>query len=239
MPQVVRSTLTRPLVEQTLAALRETTPGAAGAAAPAQRPGSGAAPAAVPPAAPLPAFLEALTRGMADELGPFLAHAMATSSGVHAFEFLGNGVLAEVLEAVQARCGADLSPGVPHAFHVGARAGDAFLEALESHATAQAQVARFRACQPYSAFMKLWNLPVYFSLQFQVGAGTGHMEGLLWGGVGLSGLGLTPRAMPRRCSSPLPLGAVCSPQDMWGLSTAWAVGNMRPILQRSRLGIAV
>uniref|UniRef100_A0A1D1ZXQ3 Conserved oligomeric Golgi complex subunit 2 n=1 Tax=Auxenochlorella protothecoides TaxID=3075 RepID=A0A1D1ZXQ3_AUXPR len=192
--QVVRSTLTRPLVEQTLAALRETTPGAAGAAAPAQRPGSGAAPAAVPPAAPLPAFLEALTRGMADELGPFLAHAMATSSGVHAFEFLGNGVLAEVLEAVQARCGADLSPGVPHAFHVGARAGDAFLEALESHATAQAQVARFRACQPYSAFMKLWNLPVYFSLQFQDIAGTLERR--------LGEAGLADEAAPPSPSSP-------------------------------------
>ena len=35
--------------------------------------------------------------------------------------------------------------------------------------TAALQVEQFRGSAAYGAFMKKWNLPVYFSLRFQVG----------------------------------------------------------------------
>jgi hypothetical protein len=58
---------------------------------------------------------------------------------------------------------------VPAAFHSNFLAGQRFLAALEAYCTTQVQVLQFRGSTAYAAFAKKWNLPVYFSLQFQVG----------------------------------------------------------------------
>lgn len=63
------------------------------------------------------------------------------------------------------------SPGVPHTFHANYRAALGFLDALEGLCVGRGAVERLRSSAAYAAFLKRWNLSVYFSLLFQDIAG--------------------------------------------------------------------
>ncbi len=66
------------------------------------------------------------------------------------------------------------SPGVPTAFHAHFLAATAFLQQLEGMCQTRATLERLRACPAYSAYLKKWNLAVYFSLLYQDIAGGRH-----------------------------------------------------------------
>ena len=60
------------------------------------------------------------------------------------------------------------SPGVPAAFLTNYAAVVAFLEGLEAaHIRTRRQLDAFRAAPAVAAFLRRWNLSVYFSLRFQ------------------------------------------------------------------------
>jgi hypothetical protein len=62
----------------------------------------------------------------------------------------------------------------------------AFLDVLEQMCHSSASLRMLRTCQPYSSFLRRWNVSVYFSLLFQSVAGgfacAHNMSALVGGG---------------------------------------------------------
>ncbi|KAL4420915.1 hypothetical protein ABPG77_001256 [Micractinium sp. CCAP 211/92] len=185
---VVRSALVAPVVRQAVAEQNSKAPLAG--------PASGAQ---------LGEVLAAVTKGLGAQCAPFLEHTLSQPSASQAFDFLGGSLLAEVHAALEEGMPGVFSAGVPAHFHSNFQAAMRFIEALEGYCTQQAQVEAFRGSGAYAAFMKRWNLPVYFSLRFQDIAG--GLEGTL------SAAALQPAAA----------GAAGSPRFHWAPSAAvWA-----------------
>ncbi|KNC53655.1 uncharacterized protein AMSG_01364 [Thecamonas trahens ATCC 50062] len=84
-----------------------------------------------------------------------------------AFEFMGNAVFAVLLRLVDDRIPHIFAPGLPDLFHTNYSATSAFLVAVESVLGPVDAIQAFRASDHYLAFMRRWNLPVYFQLRFQ------------------------------------------------------------------------
>jgi hypothetical protein len=63
------------------------------------------------------------------------------------------------------------SPGVPPAFHANYLAAMAFLAQLEALCQGRTALDRLRGSAAYGAFLRRWNLSVYFSLLYQDIAG--------------------------------------------------------------------
>ncbi|KAL4443325.1 hypothetical protein ABPG75_011062 [Micractinium tetrahymenae] len=157
---VVRSTLVAPVVRQVVAGHKSRAPLAG--------PASGGQ---------LGEVLAAVSEGLKAQCAPFLEHTLSQPSTSQAFDFLGGSLLAEVLAALNEGMPGVFSAGVPAHFHANFQAALRFIEALEGYCTQQAQVEAFRGSAAYAAFMKRWNLSVYFSLRFQDIAG--GLEGKL------------------------------------------------------------
>ncbi|EFN56656.1 hypothetical protein CHLNCDRAFT_57543 [Chlorella variabilis] len=115
--------------------------------------------------------LAAVTEGLKAQCAPFLEHTMSQPSTSQPFDFLGGSLLAEVQAALEESLPGVFSAGVPATFHANFQAALRFVDALEGYCTTQAQVEAFRGSAAYGAFMRRWNLPVYFSLRFQDIAG--------------------------------------------------------------------
>lgn len=174
---VVRSTLVAPVVRKAVDEQK------------------GKAPLAGPTSgAQLGEVLAAVTQGLQAQCSPFLEHTLSQASASQAFDFLGGGLLAEVHAALDESLPGVFSAGVPAHFHANFRAALRFVEALEGYCTQQAQVEAFRGSAAYAAFMKRWNLAVYFSLRFQDIAGS--LEGKLSGAT-LQAAAASPDGGPR------------------------------------------
>mmetsp|Transcript_36950 Transcript_36950/g.104270 ORF Transcript_36950/g.104270 Transcript_36950/m.104270 type:complete len:768 (-) Transcript_36950:202-2505(-) len=119
----------------------------------------------------LGALLGALSEEITKECGFLLDIALNPQSGLHSFNFLSNSILREAHAALVKDLSRAFSPGVPDAFLSNYRAAIAFIESLEGHCRSMANLEAFRSSEEYSAFMKRWNLSVYFSLRFQDIAG--------------------------------------------------------------------
>mmetsp|Transcript_5380 Transcript_5380/g.19660 ORF Transcript_5380/g.19660 Transcript_5380/m.19660 type:complete len:776 (+) Transcript_5380:188-2515(+) len=123
-------------------------------------------------ALPLEAAYGKIEAGVKAELAWLLEVVMAPSSGFHAFNLLGNCVLAEVLQQLSNKRPQDMSPGVPETFLQKFTASVKFLEALEACCPSVAALQAFRSSPVTHAFFKKWNLTVYFTLRFQDIAGS-------------------------------------------------------------------
>ncbi|EEF51806.1 conserved oligomeric Golgi complex subunit 2 [Ricinus communis] len=95
----------------------------------------------------------------------------AENSGLHAFDFLANSILKEVLSAIQKGKPGAFSPGRPTEFLMNYKSSLDFLAHLEGYCPSRSAVAKFRTEVVYVEFMKQWNVGVYFSLRFQEIAG--------------------------------------------------------------------
>ncbi|XP_050224191.1 conserved oligomeric Golgi complex subunit 2 [Mercurialis annua] len=93
------------------------------------------------------------------------------NSGLHAFDFLANSILKEVLSAIQKGKPGAFSPGRPTEFLTNYKSSLDFLAHLEGYCPSRSAVAKFRAEAVYVEFLKQWNVGVYFSLRFQEIAG--------------------------------------------------------------------
>ncbi|KAL4854271.1 Conserved oligomeric Golgi complex subunit 2 [Chlorella vulgaris] len=184
---VVRTTLVAPVVQAALAEQRAKA-AAAGPAAGAQ----------------LVDVLSAVTQGLQAQCSPFLEHTLSQAASSQAFDFLGGSLLAEVHSALEGSLPAVFSAGVPAAFHSNFLAGQRFLAALEAYCTTQVQVLQFRGSTAYAAFAKKWNLPVYFSLQFQdiAGALESKLQLQPAGANGSGGGGAAAKGTPHFAWSP-------------------------------------
>uniref|UniRef100_A0A061S4J7 Conserved oligomeric Golgi complex subunit 2 n=1 Tax=Tetraselmis sp. GSL018 TaxID=582737 RepID=A0A061S4J7_9CHLO len=126
-------------------------------------------------AGPRAGSLEEVLGAMSDEIrsqcGFWLAMALDPQSGLSAFDFLSNSVLKEVHGALARDLSRTFSPGVPATFLNNYRAAVRFLEFLEGFCRSATAVDAFRGSEEHAAFMRRWNLSVYFSLRFQDIAG--------------------------------------------------------------------
>ncbi|KAK9806115.1 hypothetical protein WJX72_002159 [[Myrmecia] bisecta] len=151
--QVVRRCMVSPFVHQLLAEHKQGNP----------RAGSGAD--------SLAQVLQPIAAEVRSRCGELLDTTMSPQSGLLAFNFLGNAILAEVDEALADSLPGAFSPGVPTAFLANYAAAMQFLEQLEGYAATRASLEALRKSASYDAFLKRWKLPVYFSLRFQEIAG--------------------------------------------------------------------
>ena len=94
-----------------------------------------------------------------------------TGKGLGVFEFMGNSVLGVLVSLIDERIPGIFAPGLPDLFHANYSATMEFLDNLEACLPSRPAVLAFRASDAYSAFMRKWNLPVYFQLRFQAVAG--------------------------------------------------------------------
>ncbi|PRW51049.1 conserved oligomeric Golgi complex subunit 2 [Chlorella sorokiniana] len=147
---VVRQTLVAPVVQRVVAEQKAKSP-LAGPAGGAQ----------------LSEVLAAVSEGLKERCSPFLEHTLSQPAAAQAFNFLGGSLLAEVLAALEDSLPGMFSAGVPATFHANFQAAVRFLDSLEAFCTTQQQVEQLRASPAYTAWMKKWSLPVYFSLRFQ------------------------------------------------------------------------
>ncbi|MEW5318940.1 MAG: hypothetical protein WDW38_010122 [Sanguina aurantia] len=132
-----------------------------------------------------------------DALAPVLSAALSPHSALRSLDLLGSALLQEVqatlatslpgesrstdlhmlgcIAGVQATLAASLpgvfSPGIPPAFHANYLASLHFLESLEAMCHSRGSVDRLRASPAHAAFLRRWNLSVYFSLLYQEIAG--------------------------------------------------------------------
>ncbi|GBF98792.1 hypothetical protein Rsub_11374 [Raphidocelis subcapitata] len=114
---------------------------------------------------------DAAIEGLHERAGPLLATLLAPGSGMGAFDVLGAVVLQEVTQALAEGLPGAFSPGNPASFHSNFLAGQRLLASLESLAQTRASVERLRASDAAAAFARRWNLPAYYSLQYQDIAG--------------------------------------------------------------------
>ncbi|EFJ16858.1 hypothetical protein SELMODRAFT_115746 [Selaginella moellendorffii] len=89
------------------------------------------------------------------------------NSGLNVFDFLGNSILKEVRSAIVAGKPGALSPGKPAEFLANYKSSLKFLSVVEGYCQSQAAVLALRSQASYAEFVKLWNLPAYFTLRFQ------------------------------------------------------------------------
>lgn len=87
------------------------------------------------------------------------------------FDFLGTCCLAEVHCAVKERIPTAFATGAPAAFHANYQAAQQFLRWLETQAPSRTSYQQLRNGPHRPAFLKAWNLAVYFSLVFRDIAG--------------------------------------------------------------------
>ena len=96
-------------------------------------------------------------------------------------------ILREVDAAIAAARPGAYSPGVPHAFRLNYLASMAFADTLAQLFQSDAAAATFRGSEAHAAYVKRWNLSVYFSLHFQEMAAA--FEECLQGGLRPAGEG--------------------------------------------------
>ncbi|MEW5305476.1 MAG: hypothetical protein WDW36_008012 [Sanguina aurantia] len=104
-------------------------------------------------------------------LAPVLAAALSPHSALRSLDLLGAALLQEVQAALAASLPGVFSPGIPPAFHANYLASLHFLESLEAMCHSRGSVDRLRASPAHAAFLRRWNLSVYFSLLYQEIAG--------------------------------------------------------------------
>jgi hypothetical protein len=92
-------------------------------------------------------------------------------SRAQAFDFLGNGLLAEVDTQLAAARPAVFGCGDPAVFLTHYTAATKFVSAVEALCPSAAALQRLRASVSVGSFLKRWNLSVYFTLRFQQVAG--------------------------------------------------------------------
>jgi conserved oligomeric Golgi complex subunit 2 len=101
-----------------------------------------------------------------------LGEAVADRSEVaSSFDILGTCVLADVHALVKTNLPGAFSSAVPAAFHANYAAATSFLQWLAEAVPLAATLHLFQQSPARTAFMKEWNLAVYFSLRFQEIAG--------------------------------------------------------------------
>lgn len=134
----------------------------------------------------LSAVLRSVLDSARDMCGPLLEATLSASSSpgslLNAFDFLGNGILAETGRVLVEQMPGVFSPGVPAAYHTNYLAAMAFLAGLEAMCGTRRAVEALRGSAACAAFLRRWNLPVYFSLIYQDVAGeledAAHAEAL-------------------------------------------------------------
>jgi hypothetical protein len=156
--ETVRSAMMRPTIEAAAAETLNALGGGTGEAAPA-----------------VAVELAPLLRSVQQRVAPLVARlgeAVAERAEVaQSFDILGACVLAEVHALIKANLPGAFSSAVPAAFHANYAAATAFLKWLAASVPVAATVALFHRSPECAAFMKEWNLSVYFSLRFQEIAG--------------------------------------------------------------------
>jgi hypothetical protein len=90
---------------------------------------------------------------------------------LQAFDFLGNGLLAEVDTQLAAARPAVFGCGDPAVFLAHYTAATNLVHAVEALCPSAAALQRLRASASVGSFLKRWNLSVYFTLRFQQVAG--------------------------------------------------------------------
>jgi len=91
---------------------------------------------------------------------------LAANSGLHAFDFLSNSILKEVLSALQKGKPGAFSPGKPTEFLANYESSLSFLDFLEGYCRSQTTLSAFRTSITYTDFLKQWNLQIYFTLRY-------------------------------------------------------------------------
>lgn len=105
--------------------------------------------------------------GVSSRLGVLLRLVNTPHSGLHAFSFLANSVLAQVESTLGEKRASSFSPGIPSMFHKNYLATLQFLEELEKYCISKKKLEIFRGSEHYKSLLKRWNTSVYFTLRFQ------------------------------------------------------------------------
>lgn len=108
-----------------------------------------------------------ISYGVSSRLGVLLRLVNTPHSGLHAFNFLANSVLAEVESTLGEKRATSFSPGIPSTFHKNYLATIRFLEELEKYCISKRKLDNFRGSEHYKSLLKRWNTSVYFTLRFQ------------------------------------------------------------------------
>jgi len=90
-----------------------------------------------------------------------------TRKSVKGFHFLSNSVFSALCELVASNIPEIFAVGLPDLFHKNYTVCVEFLDKFETFFASKSELAAFRSSDAHKAFMKRWNVQVYFGLRFQ------------------------------------------------------------------------